>query len=313
MSSASQLRRILALIPELADDRDHSVERVSRRLGIDRNTLLKDLRSLAERFDDPGGFVEGLQIYVEGDEVSLRTNHFLRPMRLTLGEVGALELGLAMLRAERPPEEHAALDRARDRLARVMTTVAVTEAGTTYRWAEATPAPDSAIMGTVRSALRDHRKVVITYRSGSAQESRQRTVCPYSCAQASGAWYLVGHCDESDGLRVFRFDRIEDVTPTAETFEVPTDFLAESVVREGKVFLSEAQERVRIRYGRPVARWIAEREGKALDADGTLTMEHPLADPHWVVRHVLQYGPDAEVLEPRAMREAVAGALAAMR
>ena len=47
--------------------------------------------------------------------------------------------------------------------------------------------------------------------------------------------------------------------------------------------------------------------------DGTLTMEHPLADPHWVIRHVLQYGPDAEVLEPPAMRRAVAEAVRAIR
>jgi predicted DNA-binding transcriptional regulator YafY len=34
-------------------------------------------------------------------------------------------------------------------------------------------------------------------------------------------------------------------------------------------------------------------------------MEHPLADVHWGVRHVLQYGPDAEVLEPADVRTEV--------
>jgi predicted DNA-binding transcriptional regulator YafY len=54
---------------------------------------------------------------------------------------------------------------------------------------------------------------------------------------------------------------------------------------------------------RVVAR--AEREGKTPDADGSLTLDHPLADTAWAVRHVLQYGPDAEVLEPRQVRDAV--------
>ena len=58
-----------------------------------------------------------------------------------------------------------------------------------------------------------------------------------------------------------------------------------------------------------MARWVAEREGVPLDADGTVTLEHPLADPHWALRHVLQYGPDAEVLEPAAVREAIAQGL----
>ena len=32
-------------------------------------------------------------------------------------------------------------------------------------------------------------------------------------------------------------------------------------------------------------------------------MEHPLADWEWGMRHVLQYGRDAEVVEPAALRE----------
>ena len=38
-------------------------------------------------------------------------------------------------------------------------------------------------------------------------------------------------------------------------------------------------------------------------------IEHPLADTDWAVRHVLQYGPDVEVLEPDAVREAVVARL----
>ena len=49
-----------------------------------------------------------------------------------------------------------------------------------------------------------------------------------------------------------------------------------------------------------------------MGADGSLTMEHPLLDVQWGVRHVLQYGPDAEVMEPAGVREEVARRLAAL-
>ena len=62
-----------------------------------------------------------------------------------------------------------------------------------------------------------------------------------------------------------------------------------------------------MRYSPRIARWIAEREGKSLADDGSLTMEHPLADRDWAVRHVLQYGPDVTVLEPAEVREAGGG------
>ena len=67
-----------------------------------------------------------------------------------------------------------------------------------------------------------------------------------------------------------------------------------------------------VHYSPRIARWIAEREGVELEADGSLTMEHPLADVQWGVRHVLQYGPDAEVLEPAEVREEVARRLATL-
>ena len=60
--------------------------------------------------------------------------------------------------------------------------------------------------------------------------------------------------------------------------------------------------RMRVRYSPRIARWIAEREGVEIDPDGSLTMEHPLLDVQWGVRHVLQYGPDAEVLEPTEVK-----------
>src|SRR5688572_26244399 len=115
-TAAAQLRRILQVIPTLADDQDHPIGEVARLAGVDRKTIVRDLRSVAERFDDPGGFVEGVSILIDPECVSVRTSHFHRPMRLTRRELAALELGLAMLRGERPPDEHRAIDSARARL-----------------------------------------------------------------------------------------------------------------------------------------------------------------------------------------------------
>jgi predicted DNA-binding transcriptional regulator YafY len=76
-------------------------------------------------------------------------------------------------------------------------------------------------------------------------------------------------------------------------------------VQSGPMFRAEQAGTVRIRYSPAIARWIAERLGREPDADGGLTVEHPCADTDWAVRHVLQYGPDAEVVEPAAIRAAV--------
>jgi proteasome accessory factor C len=308
-TAADQLRRVLQLIPELADDREHAVADVARRLGVDRGTIVRDLRALAERYDDPGGFVEGVQIMIESDAVSVHSDHFRRPMRLTLAELGALELGLAILRSERPPEEHAAIGRARERLRQTAARLPKDPSPELHTGSVGAEA-DAPALAEIRRAMRERRKLRIVYRGGGDEESSERVVRPYAPVLASGSWYLVAHCERSEALRVFRLDRIERIAATDARFEPPRDFSLDGVLRDGRVFHGAPAESVRIRYGPAVARWIAEREGRELDADGSLTADYPLADVSWAVRHVLQYGPDAEVLAPGSVRSAVRDRLA---
>lgn len=304
--AVEQLRRILAVIPHLADGEEHSLDEVAARVGVDRAQLLADLTSVSERFDTPGGWVDGVAIAVDTEQVSVTTNHFLRPMRLTMPELCALELGLGLLQRERAPEELGAIERAMERLRKVITRLPSNERHAGLRAAELAGAADDALLATVRGAVRDRRKVRLRYRSGSRSESADRVVRPYALLFSSGVWYVVAHCEASDGERFFRMDRVEDAERLADAFEVPGDFSLARVAADGKPFRSDSAATMTVRYSPRVARWIAEREGGEPGADGSLTREYPLADLGWAVRHVLQYGPDAEVLAPESLREEIA-------
>ena len=305
MTASDQLRRILHLIPTLADGETHRIGEVARNAGVDRATLLKDIESISERFEVPGGFVEGLQIYLEADTISVVPNHFLRPMRLTKGELCALELGLAMLRAERPPEEHVAIETARYRLESVIAKLPDDEIAGDLRQATLSAAGDLEHLRRLREAFRQRRRVRLHYRKASEQEASVRIICPYGIVFASGMWYAVAHCDGADEVRIFRLDRIEGVEQLETKFAVPPENVVESILREGRAFEATTAGTLRVRYSPRIARWIAEREGRRLDEDGSLTMEHPLADSEWAVRHLLQYGPEVEVLDPPEIREAL--------
>ncbi len=305
-TAAAQLKRILHVIPTLADDQDHPIEEVARLAGVDRKTIVKDLRSVAERFDDPGGFVEGVAILIDPECVSVRTDHFHRPMRLTRRELAALELGLAMIRGERPPDEHRAIDSARKRLDAV---VAELPEDADHELSDGrigvpliAAGEDPAHRALLRSAIEESRKVRLAYQKADARQPTLRTVCPHALVHASGMWYLVAHCDEG-GLRFFRMDRVHRVEVLDERFEPSPEPAAE--LPSGPMFRAEGAGTVTIRYSPAIARWIAERSASAVDTDGGLTLEHPCADTDWAVRHVLQYGPDAEVIGPEAVRRAV--------
>jgi proteasome accessory factor C len=232
-------------------------------------------------------------------------NHFLRPMRLTRSELLALELGLAMLRNERPREEHRAIAGAMARLGQAVARLPGEEIADDVRAAALSPAGDLGHLRGLRAAFRARRKVRLTYRKAGDTTASHRVICPYGIVFAGGMWYAVAHCESSEGLRIFRLDRVEQVETLDSKFASPRGFSLEAVMREGKAFQTGETGTLRVRYSPRIARWIAEREGKSVAEDGSLTLEHRLADRDWAVRHVLQYGPDATVLDPPEVREAV--------
>lgn len=96
-------------------------------------------------------------------------------------------------------------------------------------------------------------------------------------------------------------------------YEIPANFSIREALREGRGLQADTPSGgMTVRYSRRVARRIAEREGRELAPDGSLTIEHPLADAEWGVTHVLQYGAEAEVLEPQSLREEIVRRLDAM-
>jgi proteasome accessory factor C len=305
-NAASQLRRILAVIPELADDREHSLADIAAKVGVDRSTLLSDLESLATRFDEPGGFVEGVQLYLDAETVSLVSNHFRRPMRLTLSELRALDLGLTMLRTEVPPDDRSCIESARGRVRKAIAKMPADQLLEELHYGESEKPGSAEHLSVLRAAHRDHCKVEVEYRKADSAEVTRRVVRPYSFVISSGAWYMVAHCELSEGLRIFRVDRIAGVKPIAEEYEIPDTFRLEDAVQPHRAFSVNTPRQMRVRYSPRIARWIAEREDGVMEEDGSFVVSHPLADIGWGMRHVLQYGAEAEVLDPPELRAALA-------
>ena len=312
-TAATQLRRLLHLIPTLADGREHPVREVAEKAGVAPKTLIADLTALVERYDVPAAWVNSVDIAIEGDIVSIsRADHFLRPMRLTISELCALELGLMLVQQEAEgavaPEVDSAIARLRQAIAALPSKEWKEQLK--LRAAAGVPHADVPELATVRQALRERRKVHMRYRAGGDEHSTERTICPYGIAYAAGNAYVVAYCERSGALRFFRSDRIElaEVLPD----RVVSSGNVAAVLEAGRAFQAADADTMTVCYSPRIARWIAEREGQPLAADGSLTLEHPVADEDWAVRHVLQYGPDAEVVEPAATRAAVRARLVAM-
>lgn len=303
-TAAARFRRLTTLLPRFAERDTQRLDELAAECGVPVAQLSADLQALADRFDDPGGFVEGVAVMIEGDRVSVRTDHFRRPMRLTVAELCALELGLALLEREQDGRDPLPTTELRERLATLITRLPQDRAYDGLRDGALAHPDQARAVPRLRDALRRHRVVELQYQKSHDEAAQPRTVRPYALRFSRGAWYLSGWCERSDGLRLFRCDRIVSVTITDREHEVPANFSPDQLMVDGKVFhAGEPTPQLTVRYSPGIARWIAERDGGLLETDGSALRTMPLADREWAIRHVLQYGPDAQIVSPVELRE----------
>jgi predicted DNA-binding transcriptional regulator YafY len=76
----------------------------------------------------------------------------------------------------------------------------------------------------LRRAVRENRRLSMTYHSGTSPHGEQRELDPYALVHAIGWWYVVGYCHLRKALRTFRVDRVAALTLTDQNFSIPADF-----------------------------------------------------------------------------------------
>jgi len=177
--------------------------------------------------------------------------------------------------------------------------------------AESAREPELAVLGTLQTAFEQRVVVVMHYQRPDEAQAGTRRVRPYALVRADAHVYLVGHCERAEALRVFRLDRVTGAQITADGYALPGDFSVAQMLQGGGVFKRDEgkDDTLVVRYSPQVARWIAERTQQTPGPDGTITVSYPLADEAWAVRHVMQYGPDAVVVSPAAIRDKVIAAI----
>ena len=338
-----RLHRLLHVLAVASRPGGATLEELAATLGCEPARVLRDIQEATDReYYQPGGSVEPFQISVEHDRVRVRTSgEFRRPSRLTRHEALALGLAVRALAAESAADRRTELLALAGRLESELAappTWEVTDAAEMPAFQrvevrERAPTFDDTGAGAeppvfpeplgdrepglatrmvddvVAEAAEQRRRCVILYLKPGDAAPAERDIAPYRLVYAAGRWYTLAHDAARDAVRVFRFDRILEARLTAERFEVPSDFDPGDYLKaEGAPFLALGEVKARVRYSAVVSPWVAEATGVAPADDGTLVLEHPVADEEWLIRHVLRYGGEAEVLEPAVLRERVGAA-----
>jgi proteasome accessory factor C len=313
LATSPRLERLLMLVPWVMAHPDALVDEICERFKISQDDLVADLALLFMCGLPPFGPGDLIEAWIDGDHVHIAAADYLsRPLRLTqweavellvmgraiasvpgLAEADSLHRGLGKLEAALSPEEAAA---AADLAARVAVELEGTGA--------------EPLLGDLRDAIAGRRRVRITYYSFGQDKVTDRTVDPYVVFSTLGNWYLLGADDQSGEDRVFRVDRIKELAPTGETFEVPEGFDPGRAGGAGLFVPSARDIEVTLDLG-PGAGWVLEvtpHDAAELQEDGWTRMR--LRTPHleWLERLVLRLGAEVRVVAPEGLSEQVKSA-----
>lgn len=163
----------------------------------------------------------------------------------------------------------------------------------------------------IASTVLKRRRLKIRHYNRGRNEESEREISPQRLVHYRDNWYLDAWCHLRQDLRSFAVDAIR----SAEILDVAADEVAESeldrVLAAGYgIFSGSETDWARLKFKPEQARWVMEEQWHPLQrtelqADGSLLLELPYANPTELVMDILRYGPGVEVMAPAPLRKRV--------
>jgi proteasome accessory factor C len=310
-----RLARLLNMVPFFLANPGMSAVEAAEELGVSTATLMADLNQL---------WMCGLPGYGPGDLIDLSFSEesievtfsagIDRPLRLTSTEATALLVALRSLTSMPGMVDPSAAQRA---IAKIED--AAGSAAAHVPSASGVGAPETEVenpaAAAVRSALRHRHALDLTYYSASRDAVSERVVDPIRTVLIDGHSYLQAWCRTAEGVRLFRFDRIDRALELREASMPPADAPHDDSF---EIFNDDASlPQARLRIARGYA-WVMDyypMTQVSADDDGSIIVTMRYATLAWMTRLTLGFGEGVRVLGPvdlqRSVNERARAALAA--
>jgi proteasome accessory factor C len=162
----------------------------------------------------------------------------------------------------------------------------------------------------VSDALVARKRLRIVYSSRSKDEVSERQVSPQRLVYYRDNWYLDAWCHLRKALRTFALDSLRVLDVEGKARDVPDSQLDAHVAHTYGIFAGPVRARAVIHFSAAAARWVADeewhpqQESRHLE-DGRWELVVPYGDPTELVRDILKFGPEAEVVAPPELRALV--------
>ncbi len=203
--------RLFDIIQILRDGRLHRAQDMADRLEVSVRTIYRDMDTLV---------ASGVPVQGERGVGYMITQAIsLPPLTLTVEELEALNLGVAIVAEAADETLKAAAASLADKIDAVLPERTVSDAD---KWKFAVYPFADAVRGfsqmpTLRAAIRAKQKLKITYHS-KGDRITTRTIRPLHMEYWGRVWTLTAWCELRNGFRVFRVDLIQSAEALPEMF-----------------------------------------------------------------------------------------------
>jgi proteasome accessory factor C len=176
--------------------------------------------------------------------------------------------------------------------------------------------PDDIFLPLCQSVL-DNTKVTVDYCDIEGKHSR-RELSPQRLVCYRNNWYLDAWCHLRQGLRTFWVPSIKSIEAlTIKGHVIDEHWLTEQLESSYGIFDGEPKEIAHLRFTGQAVRRIHKAQWhpmqkQQMNDDGSLDMWVPYSNYHELMRDVLRYGAQAQVLAPESLKKAMRDEIALM-
>jgi len=161
------------------------------------------------------------------------------------------------------------------------------------------------------TAVLTRKKVAVTYWSRQKDELTERTVSPQRLVHYRENWYVDIWCHLRNDIRTLALDGIKKALLLEEPAKVVTDRdLDETLAAGYGIFAGKNTVWAVLKFSPNQARFVMDEEWHPQqrtrrERDGSYILELPYSSARELTMDVLKYGPDVEVVSPASLRESV--------
>jgi predicted DNA-binding transcriptional regulator YafY len=283
------------------------------KLEVSRQTFVRDIEYLRERFDAPIVWVRADGGYRLAPDSSFE----LPGLWFNESEVHALLTMQHLLQSLDAELLGPHIQPLQTRLKRLLRSKAATYDEIEHRIRiirGAARKPVLQFFERLATAVLTRKKVNLKYWSRQKNETTERTVSPQRLVHYRENWYVDIWCHLRNDIRTLALDGIKSASPVNEPAKFVSDKDLDETLASGYgIFAGKKTTWAVLKFSPERARFVADeewhpRQRSRTESSGAYILEVPFSDDRELTMDILKYGPDVEVLAPESLRVRVAGA-----